>query len=174
MLRTRTEALRHIWRVNRCLTYHNQEKFSAVSVSQHNFGCLSKHNQDSLTKHNLAKFHSGSVVSMGGRVSQPSPAIHQFINEEVSKNCVTIFSKTSCGFCKRTKRLLDQLEVPYKSIELNCRDDGPLIQQELQVMTGSSTVPSVFVNGQYIGGSDDTNRLQKEGKLLPLVRQCMP
>jgi len=30
----------------------------------------------------------------------------------------------------------------------------------------------VFVNGTFVGGATDTQRLHEEGKLLPLINQC--
>ena len=41
-------------------------------------------------------------------------------------------------------------------VELDKREDGFDIQKELRDMTGQTTVPSVWVNGKFIGGSDDT------------------
>jgi glutaredoxin 3 len=44
-------------------------------------------------------------------------------------------------------------------------DEGPQIQNELQLMTGQVTVPSVFVNGRHLGGNDDTQRALRTGRL---------
>lgn len=43
--------------------------------------------------------------------------------------------------------------------------DGADIQAELLAMTGQRTVPSVFVNGEHIGGNDDTQAAIKSGTL---------
>ena len=41
-------------------------------------------------------------------------------------------------------------------VELDLRADGRAVQAYLQATTGSRTVPSVWLNGKYFGGSDDT------------------
>ncbi|KAE8662873.1 Monothiol glutaredoxin-S6 [Hibiscus syriacus] len=56
-------------------------------------------------------------------------------------------------YCLRAKRILSELnEKPYV-VELDLRDEGGKIQYVLDLV-GRSTVPQVFVNGKYIGGSD--------------------
>jgi glutaredoxin 3 len=49
---------------------------------------------------------------------------------------------------------LSQLGANYEVIELDQRDDGPLIQQLLLQKTGQRTVPNVFIGGKHIGGHD--------------------
>ena len=44
-------------------------------------------------------------------------------------------------------------------------DDGDEIQQCLYEMTGQRTVPSVWVNGQFLGGNDQTQQAWKSGTL---------
>lgn len=41
-------------------------------------------------------------------------------------------------------------------VELDERDDGADVQAALQANTGQRTVPSVWLDGKHIGGSDDT------------------
>uniref|UniRef100_A0A8C4QC28 Glutaredoxin-2, mitochondrial n=1 Tax=Eptatretus burgeri TaxID=7764 RepID=A0A8C4QC28_EPTBU len=111
---------------------------------------------------------------MGGLVSHPalvSPA-SAFIENVISNNCVVIFSKSSCPFCVMANRVFEELGSSYATVELDCRDDGPALQQVLIGRTGMRTVPQVFVNGNLIGGGSETKRLYAEGKLHTLVMQC--
>ena len=48
--------------------------------------------------------------------------------------------------------------------------EGELYQKVLIDMTGQKTVPSVFINGQHIGGCDDTLALDAAGKLVSMVK----
>ena len=41
-----------------------------------------------------------------------------------------------------------------KVIELDTRKDGDSIMTRLKTKTGSHTVPSIWIKGEYIGGSD--------------------
>lgn len=43
------------------------------------------------------------------------------------------------------------------------------IQEYMKELTGKSTVPRVFVNGQIIGGHDDTMKAIKDGSFDKLL-----
>ncbi|XP_009998235.1 PREDICTED: glutaredoxin 2 [Chaetura pelagica] len=98
-------------------------------------------------------------------------AVNQ-IQDIISNNCVVIFSKTTCGYCKMAKKLFEDMNVNYTAIELDMNTNGSQFQDILEQMTGGRTVPRVFVNGTFVGGATDTRKLHEEGKLLPLVHQC--
>ena len=53
---------------------------------------------------------------------------------------------------------------------LSVSADGPALQAALAEKTGQRTVPNTFVNGEHIGGCDDTFKLHSDNKLLPLVQ----
>jgi glutaredoxin 3 len=100
-----------------------------------------------------------------------------------------VFSKSYCPYCARTKQAFADLNVPIKIYELDQIENGEEIQQELLAMTKQRTgnlkrrlclnssliccmpitVPNVFVNGQHIGGNDDTQSAIKSGKIAQLL-----
>jgi glutaredoxin 3 len=85
---------------------------------------------------------------------------------------VLIWSKTYCNYCGRTKKLFSNPEfkdVTVKIHELDKMESGSAIQNTLASMTGQRTVPSVWVNGKFIGGNDDVQNAYKRGKLLPML-----
>ncbi|GAA6081818.1 glutaredoxin 2 isoform X1, partial [Tachysurus ichikawai] len=92
----------------------------------------------------------------------------------VSHNCVVIFSKTTCPYCKMAKNVFNQIGATYKVIELDEHGNGQQLQEALAQMSGAKTVPRVFVNGRCIGGGSDTQQLHEQGKLVPLIRMCNP
>nr|XP_056701232.1 glutaredoxin 2 [Euleptes europaea] len=94
------------------------------------------------------------------------------IQETITDNCVVIFSKTTCSYCNMAKMLFRDMNVNYKSVELDTYENGNQFQDVLHRMTGGRTVPRIFINGTFVGGATDTQRLHREGKLLPLVHQC--
>ncbi len=53
--------------------------------------------------------------------------------------------------------------------QLDHRDDGGDIQDALAEMTGGRSVPRVFVEEEFIGGGDDTERLARTGELAKIV-----
>ncbi|XP_027550532.1 glutaredoxin 2 isoform X1 [Neopelma chrysocephalum] len=112
----------------------------------------------------------GSLQSTSVGLSNDA-AVSQ-IQNIISDNCVVIFSKTTCPYCKMAKKLFEGLNVNYTAVELDTNMNGSLFQDVLEQMTGGRTVPRVFINGTCVGGATDTQRLHDEGKLLPLVHQC--
>ncbi|GAA6219577.1 glutaredoxin 2 isoform X1 [Lates japonicus] len=103
-----------------------------------------------------------------------STACVQYVQEVVSQNCVVIFSKTTCPYCKMAKNVFNEIGATYKVIELDEHNDGRRLQEALAQMTGARTVPRVFINGNCIGGGSDTKQLHQQGKLVPLIEQCAP
>ncbi|XP_069825078.1 glutaredoxin 2 [Dendropsophus ebraccatus] len=102
----------------------------------------------------------------------PQTDVVKMVEETISQNCVVIYSKTSCPYCKMAKEAFNSIDVTYKTIELDEEDNGRQIQDALHQMTGGRTVPRVFVNGTCIGGGTETRQLNQTGKLLELVQQC--
>ncbi|VDI48955.1 glutaredoxin-2, mitochondrial-like [Mytilus edulis] len=97
---------------------------------------------------------------------------HKFIFDNVHNNCVTVFSKTSCIHCTNTKKLFNEIGVPYKAIEINKMESGHKVQEVLADITKQNTVPRVFVNGECIGGASDTRALHQAGQLLRMIQKC--
>lgn len=91
------------------------------------------------------------------------------VKDYISQNKVLIFSKTTCPFCTKIKDLFKELKVEYNSIELNEIENGAALQAALLEVSGQRTVPNVYINGQHIGGCDDTLKAHSDGKLLPLI-----
>lgn len=114
---------------------------------------------------------SVAVKNMGNTATSINQA--QFVEETIRNNCVTIFSKSYCPSCRIAKRNLDDHGITYKVVELDKREDGDEIMSVLHDMTQKRTVPRVFVNGNCIGGSEDTHQYLKNGKLFEMLDQCM-
>lgn len=60
------------------------------------------------------------------------------------KNCVVIFSKTTCPYCKVAKNVFNEIGASYKVIELDEHNDGRRLQETLAQMTGARTVSAVI------------------------------
>ncbi|KAI1236598.1 hypothetical protein IHE44_0014851 [Lamprotornis superbus] len=66
-------------------------------------------------------------------------AVNQ-IQDIISQNCVVIFSKTTCPYCKMAKNLFESLNVNYTAVELDKNTNGRQFQDVLEQMTGGRTV----------------------------------
>lgn len=93
------------------------------------------------------------------------------VDKLIAAHKVVVFSKTYCPYCRAVKELLDSLGVQYALVELDTRDDGPLLQQRMAAISKVQTVPNVFLGGEFLADSSGTRRLFKEGKLQELLRQ---
>jgi glutaredoxin-like protein len=64
---------------------------------------------------------------------------------------VTVFSREGCPYCVRAKGLLNDAGIQFEELVLN-RDFS---ESTIRAVSGMSTVPQVFINGDHIGGSED-------------------
>jgi len=63
-----------------------------------------------------------------------------FVNRVRRQNCVAIFSKSTCPHCSDAKKLLDDMHVKYKLVEIDRRGDETSIQAYLGRLTDATTV----------------------------------
>ncbi len=80
---------------------------------------------------------------------------------------VEIYTKSTCGFCRRALMLLDMKKVAYEQHEVDL--GGPLKAEMVERAGGRSTVPQIFIDGQHIGGCDALMRLEQAGTLDELL-----
>lgn len=84
-----------------------------------------------------------------------------YIAPEVSRPLdVTVFSRAGCPHCARAKSLLRNAGIEFEALELN----SEYSDRTLRAVSGATTVPQVFVNGDLIGGADDLERWFESGK----------
>ena len=81
----------------------------------------------------------------GSHSSGPDPEKVNWVKQEVASNCVVIFSKTTCPYCRMAKRVFSDIGQQAKVIELNQRSDGTEIQEILTSITGARTVSRNFL-----------------------------
>jgi glutaredoxin 3 len=79
---------------------------------------------------------------------------------------VEIYTKSTCGYCIRARRLLETKQVEF--IEYVIDGGGPMRMEMIQRAGGRTTVPQIFVDGRHIGGCDDLYALERDGKLNDL------
>ena len=82
---------------------------------------------------------------------------------------VEIYTKSTCGYCIRARRLLETKRVEF--IEYVIDGGGPMRMEMIQRAGGRTTVPQIFVSGRHIGGCDDLYALERDGKLNDLFAQ---
>jgi glutaredoxin-like protein len=63
---------------------------------------------------------------------------------------VTVLSREGCPFCVRAKGLLHDAGIKFEELVLN-RD---YTEASIRAVSGETTVPQVFINGERVGGSE--------------------
>jgi len=105
-------------------------------------------------------------------------AVSTRIDDFVAENPVAMFSFSTCPFCRRAKDLLDEKGVQYVALELDELEgnEGNEIRANLGRKTGRTSVPSIFIGGNYIGGCNDGPGLlplDKSGELDSMLNEAM-
>ncbi len=82
---------------------------------------------------------------------------------------ITIYSTPICPYCNNAKQLLSSKGLQYA--EVSMMDLKPEERAELMKKTNNyRTVPQIFIGDTFIGGFDDLNKLNQEGKLDEMVK----
>ena len=105
------------------------------------------------------------------------------LEDMIATNTVVIFSRTRCSSTERIHSYLEDLGIPYYSLHLDEREDGPALQRALAEYTegdggvkqcsqkkgvpvcSSKGLPRVFIRGQLLGGYAETGQAYKSGEL---------
>jgi monothiol glutaredoxin len=95
---------------------------------------------------------------------------HDRIGQIVSENPVVLFMKGSplfpqCGFSSRAIAILDRLEVEYSSVDV-LQDQE--IRAGIKDFSDWPTIPQLYVNGEFVGGSDIMMEMYEAGELHQL------
>ena len=96
------------------------------------------------------------------------------IQHELRSHRVVVYSKSTCPHSRAVKELLRSLSQGYVAVELDRVDGGRSLQRALARMTGVSTVPQVFVDGQFVGTADGTREALASGRLARLLNARLP
>ena len=107
-----------------------------------------------LVDQNKARVYSGAMPG------QDLEVISQTLDNWIQEYPILMLSMTECPYCKKAKSILkekrDDSNVRYHVIELDQIDIGGAIRQEYTKRNdGRSSVPAIWINGQFIGGCND-------------------
>ncbi|CAM9471338.1 unnamed protein product, partial [Laminaria digitata] len=97
-------------------------------------------------------------IARAGAGPYDKEAVQKTVSGYMSGNKVVVFSWTRCPFCKKAKGLVEDLledQSQYEFVELDEREDGNAIRYELSQMTGRTSVPQIWIGGEFVGGCND-------------------
>lgn len=104
-----------------------------------------------------------------------TPELKERIDNLVQQNKILVFLKGTklmpmCGFSNNVVQILNTLGVPFETV--NVLDDYEL-RQGIKDYSNWPTIPQVYINGQFVGGSDILIELYQKGELQQMVEVAL-
>jgi len=106
-----------------------------------------------ITQRYLGGFKQWAAEAVAGEFDVAAADVT--LDDAISGGGVTVFAFAACPFCKEAKALLDSKGAAYEWLLLDEREDGAALRARLGARTGRTSMPSVWVGGEYCGGLND-------------------
>jgi monothiol glutaredoxin len=95
------------------------------------------------------------------------PSTEQRIKSLVNSTPVVVFMKGTklmpqCGFSNNVVQILNALGVPFETVDVL---SDPEIRNGIKEYSDWPTIPQVYLNGEFIGGSDILIEMYNSGEL---------
>ncbi len=99
----------------------------------------------------------------------------QQIGKLIEDNKIMVFMKGNkmmpqCGFSNQVVQILNILGVPYETVDVLA---DPEIRQGVKEYSNWPTIPQVYINGEFVGGSDVMTELYQKGELQQMVEVAL-
>ena len=100
-----------------------------------------------------------------------TPEVKDRLDKLVQENKIMLFMKGNklmpqCGFSNNVVQILNSLGVPYETVDVLA--DGE-IRQGIKEYSNWPTIPQLYINGEFIGGSDIAIELYQSGELAEKI-----
>ena len=97
------------------------------------------------------------------------------IQKLITDNKIMVFMKGNklmpqCGFSNNVVQILNMLGVPFETFDVL---SDPEIRQGIKDFSNWPTIPQVYVNSEFIGGSDILIELYQKGELQEMVEVAL-
>lgn len=104
-----------------------------------------------------------------------TPETQERIENLIKQNKIMVFMKGNrlmpqCGFSNNVVQILNVLGVPYETFDV--LEDAD-IRQGIKEYSSWPTIPQVYVNGEFVGGSDIMIELYQKGELQQVVEVAL-
>jgi glutaredoxin len=96
----------------------------------------------------------------------PAPAENELGDKEIP---VQVFGRMSCPWTQRALRLLGDRSIEHVYIELAAPGGYQLVPR-LSAATGQRSVPYIYVRGQFVGGYDGLDEIDRLGQLDEMIK----
>jgi monothiol glutaredoxin len=104
-----------------------------------------------------------------------SPETKARIDSLIEENKILVFMKGNklmpqCGFSNNVVQILNMLGVPFETVDVLADPD---IRQGIKEYSNWPTIPQVYINGEFLGGSDILIKMYQEGNLQETVEVAL-
>ncbi|PSB02831.1 Grx4 family monothiol glutaredoxin [Merismopedia glauca] len=104
-----------------------------------------------------------------------TPEVQQRIDDLVKQHKILVFMKGNklmpqCGFSNNVVQILNSLGVSYHTIDILA---DPEIRQGIKEYSNWPTIPQIYINGEFVGGSDVAIELYQNGELQQMVEVAL-
>ncbi|MBD2460773.1 Grx4 family monothiol glutaredoxin [Oscillatoria sp. FACHB-1407] len=104
-----------------------------------------------------------------------TPELQERIDSIVNQNKIVVFMKGNklmpqCGFSNNVVQILNMMGVPYETVDVLADND---IRQGIKEYSSWPTIPQVYVNGEFVGGSDILIELYQKGELQQMLEVAL-
>ncbi|MBD2355948.1 Grx4 family monothiol glutaredoxin [Tolypothrix sp. FACHB-123] len=104
-----------------------------------------------------------------------TPELQAKIDNLVKQNKIFVFMKGNklmpqCGFSNNVVQILNTLGVPFETYDVLSDAE---IRQGIKEYSNWPTIPQVYIDGEFIGGSDILIELYQKGELQQLVEVAL-
>src|SRR3990167_3264836 len=98
--------------------------------------------------------------------------IQDTIKQQITENPVILYMKGNaempmCGFSAKAVNLLKSCGVKFATVDVLQDDD---LRQNIKIFSNWPTIPQLYVQGEFIGGSDIMTEMHETGELQQLVK----
>ncbi len=95
------------------------------------------------------------------------PDMQEQIKQTVTDNSVVLFMKGNanfpqCGFSGRAIQILQALQAEFVTVDVLSND---AVRQGIKDYSNWPTIPQLYINGEFIGGSDIMTEMYESGEL---------
>ena len=104
-------------------------------------------------------------------------SVQEIIKDQVSKNRVALYMKGTpdfpqCGFSANVVGILRACGVgDFYSVNVL---ENPDIRQGIKEFANWPTIPQLYVNGEFVGGSDILAEMYQKGELQKILQKQAP
>jgi monothiol glutaredoxin len=104
-----------------------------------------------------------------------TPELKERIDNLVNQNKIVVFMKGSklmpqCGFSNNVVQILNTLGVPFETVDIL---EDYEVRQGIKEYSNWPTIPQVYIDGQFVGGSDILIEMYQNGELQQMVEVAL-